>query len=1216
MCIAELNDHDNQQLNASSETTLVVQQQQQHSQIIKKQQLLSNGRKSKPTHSDLPDYLFSSNGHISQNENESDEEDLTDEFPLLNPTIVENYDDRGFCEPYRGTVCASIITGNYSVYSTSSQQQNLIEERLKSIVPLLLSNKNNLSKGCSTFAIPSLCLFAFPLCDRQTKQPKQICRSDCNQLQQNFCKNEYFNVMSLFESKIDLSNTNSNSLPNTPQSSSGSFLLDCNQLPPSSDSAKDCVPIVTMTLDKLESNIIRFSQKGMQESNTPTQTCIISNGVEYRGTQSITRGGFTCQRWSDQYPHMHHFKSLPELDGHNFCRNLDNDAEPWCFTTNPARRKDYCHIPKCVNVAGGLIDQAGGGGLDSSVLSEKKLVNILYVLVPGICVPFLMLCIVLTFCYCRRIRSATVAGSGSHKSSNVSARTNESGGGKANASGVSSNLNSVCNSNHNNGGIHPSRMRMSNASLGHHKKQQQHQLIKTANGRICSSKSSVASGSTTNTNGGGGGAGGQISSSTAAEHLNPFLKPALNNYDNYYNQFGAVVTTANNLVQQQQQLIQLQNVNNQAAQLLMPPPPPLPIMPLGLSMPPPPTTTGSVPSDYMPLRQVDAENIRFAQEIGKGRFGAIFIGDLLSFSSSVRVTIKTFDRKLFAKSTHKNFAFPAQQQQAENCLIQTTSTPNVNNLKMNHLNSEKTATASNDLPSAEEHFMEQEFYNEISLYSNLRHKHLANLIAINTRKRSAARKENMNNERQLNLDSDLSEVDEADDEESSDMPKCMIFEHLNCGDLHEYLQQRHLQMTQNQPQQQQQQQQQQLYGMNGIYGSQSNLSAVSSSIGGASNNTPNYLSIQQQQRNIADFLYIGLQIASGMEYLAGQNFILKDLATRNILMSDTMTVKISVDLVAQYKEQYSPDYYKFQMKLLPVRWMSPESLLYGRYAQQSDVWSYGVCLWEIFSYGMQPYSGCTNPEAIEMIRDRQLLGIPEDCPQRAYALMLECWHDMVTQRPTFTDIINKLRNWENYYLFNGYQQQQQQQSVIMSSLPPPPPPLLSANTQMTSSYSSNSQGSKTSSSIMANTVSTGVSTMSNGGGLLPQPLIAQYQNGTVTTSAMNGFYYSPSKTNVFNKTSPPSSTVTTSTMSNNLAGAGQFNRYFRDFRDTLDPMSSLRMSQRQCNNNNIYNNNNNNNNNNNINNNNNNNINNNNGAATFASSIFGNIPTTIIDQPF
>ena len=236
------------------------------------------------------------------------------------------------------------------------------------------------------------------------------------------------------------------------------------------------------------------------------------------------------------------------------------------------------------------------------------------------------------------------------------------------------------------------------------------------------------------------------------------------------------------------------------------------------------------------------------------------------------------------------------------------------------------------------------------------------------------------------------------------LPQCMIFEHLNSGDLHEYLIQRASSNSNSAA----------VY--NGIImGSQSNLSAASS-IGGASSN---YLNLQQQQRNIADFLYIGQQIASGMEYLASQNFILKDLATRNILMSDNLTVKISIDLVAQYKEAYAKDYYKFQMKTLPVRWMSPESLLYGRYTQQSDVWSYGVCLWEIFNYGCQPYSGCTNPEAIEMIRDRQLLLIPDECPQRAYALMLECWHETPMQRPTFTEILNRLRNWENYYLFNN-----------------------------------------------------------------------------------------------------------------------------------------------------------------------------------------------------
>lgn len=208
MCVGELaSDESIHQFNASSETTLLVQggsSQPMKTQLLHQQQpspkfnlksfgdhhLRANGKSG-----DFSDYLLS---------DFSDDEDLSDEFPSLNPTIVENFDDKGFCEPYKGSVCAGIITQNYSIYSTSPQQQELIEERLKTIIPLLMSNKNSLSKRCSTFAIPSLCMFAFPLCDKPTKQPKQICRMDCKQLQQDICKNEYFNVKSLFESKSKL----------------------------------------------------------------------------------------------------------------------------------------------------------------------------------------------------------------------------------------------------------------------------------------------------------------------------------------------------------------------------------------------------------------------------------------------------------------------------------------------------------------------------------------------------------------------------------------------------------------------------------------------------------------------------------------------------------------------------------------------------------------------------------------------------------------------------------------------------------------------------------------------------------------------------------------------------------------------------------------------------------------------------------------------------
>ena len=89
-----------------------------------------------------------------------------------------------------------------------------------------------------------------------------------------------------------------------------------------------------------------------------------------------------------------------------------------------------------------------------------------------------------------------------------------------------------------------------------------------------------------------------------------------------------------------------------------------------------------------------------------------------------------------------------------------------------------------------------------------------------------------------------------------------------------------------------------------------------------------------------------------------------------------------------------------------------ESILYGKFTVESDIWSYGVVLWEIYSFGLQPYYGYSNQEVIEMIRARQILPCPEDCPSRVYALMVECWHEVPTRRPAFKDIHARLRMWQ------------------------------------------------------------------------------------------------------------------------------------------------------------------------------------------------------------
>ncbi|KAG8437120.1 hypothetical protein GDO86_007989 [Hymenochirus boettgeri] len=209
---------------------------------------------------------------------------------------------------------------------------------------------------------------------------------------------------------------------------------------------------------------------------------------------------------------------------------------------------------------------------------------------------------------------------------------------------------------------------------------------------------------------------------------------------------------------------------------------------------------------------------------------------------------------------------------------------------------------------------------------------------------------------------------------TQEQPVCILFEYMNQGDLHEFLIMR----------------------------------SPHSDVGCSSDEDGTVKSSLDH----ADFLHIAIQIAAGMDYLSSHFFVHKDLAARNILVGEQLHVKIS-DLGLS-REIYSSDYYRVQNKsLLPIRWMPAEAILYGKFSTDSDIWSYGVVLWEIFSFGLQPYYGFSNQEVIEMIRKRQLLPCSEDCPPRMYSLMTECWQEIPSRRPRFKDIHSRLRTWES-----------------------------------------------------------------------------------------------------------------------------------------------------------------------------------------------------------
>lgn len=168
----------------------------------------------------------------------------------------------------------------------------------------------------------------------------------------------------------------------------------------------------------------------------------------------------------------------------------------------------------------------------------------------------------------------------------------------------------------------------------------------------------------------------------------------------------------------------------------------------------------------------------------------------------------------------------------------------------------------------------------------------------------------------------------------------------------------------------------------------------------------NYLVEQQYILSTAMLIQYCVQICKALAYLEGLNMVHRDIAVRNVLVASANCVKLGDFGLSRYVDEQ--EYYKASVSRLPIKWMAPESINFRRFTTASDVWMFGVCVWEIFSLAQQPFFWLENGQVVNQLESGVRLPKPQLCPPTIYSLLSRCWAYEPHGRPGFSQLVCSL----------------------------------------------------------------------------------------------------------------------------------------------------------------------------------------------------------------